>query len=262
MKTKAGLWGGLALALGAVAVACSSSNGSAPGGGDAGSDATTSPGDDSGAGDGSAPDASDGGGLADGRAPDAGPTCPPAAITATVASYDQTFGFKIPVVSVVPACSAADLVTYEDNFKNLFQWTDLVKNLPQACADCILTPSTAQGYGPYVTLDVAKKQGFSNPGACYAQVTAESGGTPQEAEACGKAMTYTEFCLLEACDCAQGGPDPKAVEACATKALAPGGACATFYAGHTSCKLTKAQETFCNSLKNGVAYLCGGAAPP
>ncbi|MEZ4258021.1 MAG: hypothetical protein R3B36_03070 [Polyangiaceae bacterium] len=190
--------------------------------------------------------------------PEAGPACPPDSITGTLAQYDATFGFKLPIKAEPPVCDEANIKTMEANFQEAQKWTDLVKNIPQACADCILTPKDKANYGVVVTISADGAQGFSNFGACFAhftQLAIDGGNADTDAAACGKGMNYTELCIREACDCAVSDAEQTA---CIQKALGTGGVCRPFGAGLSACKLSSAEESYCNSLINGARVLCAG----
>lgn len=201
-----------------------------------------------------------------GNVPEAGPPvdsgpgtkCPPDAISTTQAQFDQLFGFKLPVRANPPVCTEADIKTMETNFTGAQKWTDLVKNIAKPCADCLLTPKDGANYGPIVTINADGSQGFSNFGACSAYFTQQGGGSASDAESCGKALNYTELCLREACDCADGKGDA-AESACIRAAIS--GACRSFSGGLSACKLSSAQEDWCNSLLNGGRTLCAGQDP-
>ena len=169
--------------------------------------------------------------------------------------YDVTFGFKLPQVADPAVCGDADFVQLQANFGGAGKWTDLVNGLPQACADCVLTPQASAAYGPIVTISADGTQGFSNFGACYAHYTKANGATDADATACGKSINYTELCIREACDCAVGDAQQTA---CIQKALSTGGVCRPFAAGLSACNLSAAQENYCDSLIDGARVLCGG----
>ena len=129
---------------------------------------------------------------------------------------------------------------------------------PDPVISVAVTPKDKANYGVVVTISADGAQGFSNFGACFAhftQLAIDGGNADTDAAACGKGMNYTELCIREACDCAVSDAEQTA---CIQKALGTGGVCRPFGAGLSACKLSSAEESYCNSLINGARVLCAG----
>ncbi len=208
-------------------------------GGCSSSTSTTTPGDGGG---------SDGKALADGSNSDSGddagacPGAPP-----TKADLDSQGGWKPPPAVNPSACSAADIATFKTNFNGNGSWADTVAGLPAGCASCILSKESDATWGPVVETDATGATGFVNFGACYA---AKSG-----AQACGKAVQYSEFCINASCgDCADAD-----FSAC-TSDQATLDACDAIYASDVSSGCPQATATeldaLCGDIISAATYLC------
>jgi hypothetical protein len=148
------------------------------------------------------------------------------------------------------ACTTEDLAKFEKNLGDptLKSWKALAKDLPQACADCIITPSDKEVWGPIVYLDDEGELGFNNFGACF--------GALAGSDACGQAVQFFDVCLSIACDrCTKSLPER---ERCVDIAADIGGMCRGFFETvQAECPNIADHSAQCSSTVVAAKTLCG-----
>ena len=191
----------------------------------------------------------------DASAGDAPADCPAAAPTkADIDLPDGAPDWNPPLPVQRTACSPADITAFQNNFTGSSTFDDLVKGLPTACAQCILSRQSDANW-QFIVTDSTGTKGFFNFGACYALA-------PHGSNECGKAVQYEQFCLNVSCHAC-----PTAQFEDCTHAKATETACQASFGQDvtTACapNATVAQELdrACGSAANAVAVLCGNGLP-
>lgn len=161
-------------------------------------------------------------------------------------------GYK-PGKAAPGACTSAELTQFEKNLDDttIQTWKDLGKDLGTTCADCIITSTAADNWGPVVyTEESGGDRGFYNFGACF--------GVVEGKDSCGQAVQFLEFCLDAACDtCAETQADR---DACIDSAADTGGMCAAFVETlQNECKQLNTSGKKCNSVADAAKAICGDA---
>lgn len=164
----------------------------------------------------------------------------------------QKPGYK-PGKATPGSCTTAELAQFEKNLDdtNIKTWKDLGQDLGTTCADCIITSTAKDNWGPVVyTEESGGDRGFYNFGACF--------GVVEGKDACGQAVQFLEFCLDAACDtCAETQADR---EACIDKAADTGGMCEPFVETLTAeCKQLTTSGKKCNTVADAAKTICGAA---
>jgi hypothetical protein len=175
------------------------------------------------------------------------PTCPEN-VPLTPADLDAEIGWK-PATKIPGSCSAADLITLENNFQSttIATYFDLGTGLSASCKACAISTDTAASWQPIVGVAADNgATGFINFGACFGNV---------EGSACGKALQYEQFCYNIACnECTTTSMQR---QQCVEKAGSFGGMCDDFgTTTATACPNITTTATSCNSIIDSVKYLC------
>lgn len=149
------------------------------------------------------------------------------------------------------ACTTTELAQFEKNLDdtNIKTWKDLGNQLGTTCADCIITSTAKDNWGPVVyTEESGGDRGFYNFGACF--------GVVEGNDLCGQSVQLLEFCLDAACDtCAETAADR---EACIDKAADTSGMCAAFVETlQNECKQLTTSGKKCNAIADAAAAICG-----
>jgi hypothetical protein len=178
-------------------------------------------------------------------------TCP-VNVPLTAADLDAETGWN-PALQTPDACSDADVIKLESNFRDLgiTTYLGLGNGLSPSCKACTITYNTAASWGPIVATEAdAGATGFINFGACYGTI---------EGAACGKALQYEQFCYNIACSaCATTSTERMR---CVQAAGAAGGMCEAFGAAtKASCPNIGTTAAKCNSVVDAVKMLCGSSA--
>lgn len=199
----------------------------------------------------SSPDA----GAPDGKAPTPPPTdddddspeeaCGPKGEATTMAALDAELGWKPPVARQ-NACTADDLAAIKA-VNQAKSYRDFVAGASAACQACALSTKDSPTWAPIVIADEAGTDGLINFGACFAAV---------DKPACGKARQYLEICLTKACS---GCAAPAERQDCIQAAV--GKQCDDVYAETQMQCTNREADTRCQSLYDGIEYLCRYEAP-
>ncbi|MBN9168027.1 MAG: hypothetical protein BGO98_41890 [Myxococcales bacterium 68-20] len=195
------------------------------------------------------------GGAPDGKAPTPPPAdddddspeeaCGPKGEAVTMAALDAELGWKPPVARQ-NACTADDLAAIKA-VNQAKSYRDFVAGTSAACQACALSTTDSPTWAPIVIADEAGTSGLINFGACFAAV---------DKPACGKARQYLEICLTKACS---GCAAPAERQACIQEAA--GKQCDDVYA-ETRMQCTNPEaDSRCQSLFDGIEYLCRYEAP-
>jgi hypothetical protein len=223
------------VALGGIAVACSStsSGGGTPDGG--GTQATDS---------GKKPAPEAGGGSTEG-----GSISCPVAVKAS-----DVLAFKSPNANMNGACTDTDLTNLKTKFNDAnATFTDVYNAVGASCQKCVFSSQMDANWQPIVWVpDMAGGMAMVNFGACYVNV-------PGGSMACGKGVQDDQQCLTTACpspDCDGTDMGQSCIGAAAM------GDCMMYETEFTTgCgSASKTLDTTCGDLLIAINFMCGNGS--